>query len=116
MKKSVSQLAGVYNKRFEQMLLCLDDAIILSGQKTESMKMLEDSEQAESRRKLLMVEELANQQREVAATAENNYMHQIESDFHQTLIPDLEKRFNDVDDIYADITFDGAFVGLEFDF
>ncbi|WP_395340070.1 HDOD domain-containing protein [Ningiella sp. W23] len=103
MKKSVSQLAAIYNDRFEQMLLSLDDAIILSGQKTQEMKMLEDSEQAESRRKLLMVEELANKQREIAATAENNFMHQIEYDFHRTLIPDLEKRFNDVDDILYNV-------------
>jgi len=109
MKKSVSQLAGVYNNRFEQLLLSLDEAIILSGQKTELMKMLEDSEQAESRRKLLMVEELANKQREIAATAENNFMHEIESQFHRTLIPDLEKRFNDIDDLlYKVLDFDLA--------
>nr|WP_136251414.1 HDOD domain-containing protein [Ningiella ruwaisensis] len=103
MKKSVSQLAAIYNDRFEQMLLSLDEAIILSGQKTEAMKMFEDSEQAESRRKLLMVEELANKQREVAATAENNFMHQIESDFHRTLIPDLENRFNDIEDVFFNV-------------
>ncbi|MFC4700958.1 HDOD domain-containing protein [Glaciecola siphonariae] len=103
MKKSVSQLAGVYNSRFEQMLLSLDDAIILAGQKTEAMKMMEDSEQAESRRKLLMVEELANKQREIAATAENNFMHEIEADFHRTLVPDLEKRFNDIEDLFYNV-------------
>jgi hypothetical protein len=103
MKKSVSQLARIYNDRFEQMLLCIDDAIILAGQKTETMKMMEDSEQAESRRKLLMVEELANKQREIAATAENNFMHEIEADFHRTLIPDLEKRFNDIEDLFYNV-------------
>jgi hypothetical protein len=109
MKKSVSQLAGVYNNRFEQLLLSLDETIILSGQKTELMKMLEDSEQAESRRKLLMVEELANKEREVSATAENNLKHEIESQFHHTLIPDLEKRFNDLDDmLYKVLDFDLA--------
>jgi HD-like signal output (HDOD) protein len=109
MKKSVSQLAAVYNSRFEQMLLSLDNAIILAGQKTETMKMMEDSEQAESRRNLLMVEELANKQREIAATQENNYMHQIEADFHRSLIPDLEKRFNDIEYLfYKVLNFDLA--------
>lgn len=103
MKKSVSQLAAIYNNRFEQLLLSLDDAIILAGQKTESMKMMEDSEQAESRRKLLMVEELANKQREIAATQENNFMHQIEADFHRSLIPDLEQRFRDTDDLLYNV-------------
>jgi hypothetical protein len=115
MKKSVSQLARIYNDRFEQMLLSLDDAIILAGQKTETMKMMEDSEQAESRRKLLMCEELANKQREIAATAENNYLHEIESDFHRTLIPDLEKRFNDIEDLFYNVLdFDPA-LGKLFD-
>lgn len=103
MKKSVSQLAAVYNNRFEQLLLSTDDAILLAGQKTESMRMMEDSEQAESRRTLLMVEELANKQREIAATQENNFLHQIEADFHRTLIPDLEKRFKDTDDLLYNV-------------
>ena len=95
LKKSVSQLARVYNDRFEKLLLSLDEAIIDAGQKTEKQKLIEDSEQNESRRLLLVVEELANKKKEVAQTAENAYLLQVEADFHRLLIADLEIEFRD---------------------
>ncbi len=95
LKKSVSQLASVYNNRFEKLLLSLDEAIIDAGRKTDKQRLIEDSEQNESRRVLLVVEELANKKKEVAATAENAFLQKVEADFHQTLIADLEVEFRD---------------------
>ena len=55
----------------------------------------------------------------------SDYQVGIAYDFYESFAIDLhllagyratELDINDVDDIYADITFDGAFVGLEFDF
>ncbi len=103
LKKSVSQLAGIYNNRFEKMLLSLDEAIIDAGRKTEKQRLIEDSEQHESRRLLLSVEELANKKREIAATAENAFLLQIEADFHQELIADLEVEFRDTEEIMQNI-------------
>lgn len=97
LQKSVSQLAGVYNNRFEKLLLSVDEAIIDAGLKTDKQRLIDDSEQNESRRLLLVVEELANKKKEVAATAENAYLQQVEADFHQTLIADLEIEFRNTD-------------------
>ncbi len=99
LKKSVSQLANIFNGRFEKLLLSIDEAIIDAGRKTEKMRLIEDSEQHEARRDLLMVEELANKKREIAATAQNAFLLQIEADFHQTLIADLEIEFRDIQSI-----------------
>jgi hypothetical protein len=55
MKLSVSQLAATMNNRFEHLLVSIDEAVILSGQKTEKQRTYEDSEQAEARRELLFV-------------------------------------------------------------
>lgn len=98
-KKSVSQLANIFNGRFEKLILDIDEAIIDAGLKTEQMRMLEDSEQHEARRDLLMIEELANKKREIKATQENSFLLQVEADFHQTLIADLEIEFRDIQSI-----------------
>lgn len=95
LKQNVSQLSEVFNDRFEKLLLSLDEAIIDAGRKTDKQKLIEASEQNESRRLLLVVEELANKKKEVAATAENAYLQQVEADFHQTLIASLEDEFKD---------------------
>lgn len=99
LKKSVSQLANIFNGRFEKLMISIDEAIIDAGRKTEKQRMIEDSEQHEARRDLLMVEELANKKREIAATAENAFLLQVEADFHQTLIADLEVDFRDIEGI-----------------
>lgn len=103
LKKSVSQLAGIFNNRFEKLLISVDEAIIDAGKKTETMRLIEDSEQHEARRTLLSVEELANKKREIAATAENAFLLQVEADFHQELIADLEVEFRDTKDIMENI-------------
>lgn len=95
LKQSIPQLPEVFNDRFEKLLLSLDEAIIDAGQKTDKQKLIEASEQNESRRLLLVVEELANKKKEVAATAEHAYLKQVEADFHETLIVDLEVEFRD---------------------
>lgn len=100
MKESVVQLAGAYNNRFEQFLLSVDEATIMAGKKTEKMKMLEDSEQFEARRELLMVEELANRKREMEATAENNFIMEVEQRFHDSLVESLDEQLNDFDHIF----------------
>jgi sugar/nucleoside kinase (ribokinase family) len=64
MKLSVSQLASTMNSRFDHLLVSLDEAILLSGQKTEKQRIMEDSEQADARRELLFVEEVAIKNRE----------------------------------------------------
>lgn len=93
LKKSTTQLAEVYNDRFEKLLLSLDEAIVDAGRKTEKQKLIEQSEQNESRRLLLVVEELAMKKKEVAQTAENAYLQQIEADFHLALTADLIEEF-----------------------
>jgi len=94
-KQSVSQLTEVFNDRFEKLLLSLDEAKIDAGQKTDKQKLIDASEQNDSRRLLLVVEELANKKKEVAATAENAYIQQIEADFHESLMEDLKVEFRD---------------------
>ncbi len=103
MKQSVTQLAGVFNDRFLQLLISLDEAIVLSGKKTDKMKMLEDSEQHDARRELLMVEEIANRKREIEAGEEMTHQLKIESQFHQKLIADIEQRLQDTDTILSSI-------------
>lgn len=95
----VSQLTSLYNERFEKLLLSLDEAIIDAGRKTERQKIIEDSEQFEARRELLMVEEIANKKREIQASAKNAFLLQIESKFHQALLPELELEFRNIDTI-----------------
>ncbi len=95
MKVSVSQLARTINSRFEHLLADLDEAIILSGKKTAHMKMLEDSEQFEARRELLLVEEVANRAREEQADITKGHLKQVEAEFHQRYITDLRKHFED---------------------
>lgn len=80
-----------------------DEAIIDAGRKTESQKFIEDSEQFEARRILLSVEELANKKREIVATAKNTYLLQMEADFHQELIADLEVEFRNTQSIMQDV-------------
>jgi hypothetical protein len=92
-QKSLTQLAGVYNDRFEKLLLSLDEAIIDAGQKTNKQILIDASEQNDSRRLLLMVEELAIKKKEVAATAEQAYLQQVETDFHEALFADLDDEF-----------------------
>jgi len=103
LKKSVSQLAGIFNNRFEKLLLSADEATIDAGRKTETQRLIEDSEQHEARRLLLSVEELANKKREKQATAENAFLHQVEADFHQELIADLEIEFRDTQEIMHNV-------------
>lgn len=99
LKKSVSQLANIFNGRFEKFLISIDEALIDAGRKTEKQRMIEDSEQHEARRDLLMVEELANKKREIAATSHNAFLLQVEADFHQHLIADLEIEFKNTKEI-----------------
>lgn len=99
LKQSVSQLAGIYNNRFDKLLLSVDEAIVDAGRKTEAQRLLEDSEQHEARRLLLSVEELANKKRELQATAENAFLFQVEADFHQELVADLEIEFRNTAEI-----------------
>lgn len=103
LKRSVSQLAGIYNNRFEKLLLSVDEAIIDAGRKTETQRLIEDSEQHEARRRLLSVEELANKKREIQATAENAFLLQVEASFHQELVADLEVEFRDTDEIMHNV-------------
>lgn len=95
LKQSTPQMSEVFNDRFEKLLLSVDEATVHAGKKTDKQKLIEASEQNESRRLLLVVEELANKKKEVAATAENAYLQQVESDFHDALIVDLESEFKD---------------------
>jgi hypothetical protein len=96
-QQSVSQLASEYNMRFEKLLLSQDEAIIDAGLKTDKQRLIEQSEQNESRRLLLVIEELANKKKEVAASAENAFLKQVEIDFHEALIADLDIEFKDTD-------------------
>lgn len=95
LNNSVAKIAGVYNDRFEKMLLSVDEAIIDAGRKTEKQKQIESSEQNDSRRLLLVVEELANKKKEVAASAEQAYLQEVENEFHEALVDDLKEVFKD---------------------
>lgn len=90
-------MAAIYNERFEKLLLSLDEAIIDAGRKTKKQIQIEDSEQFESRRTLLVIEELANKQREVEQTAETEYLQRVEAEFHASLIEELKVQFQDTD-------------------
>jgi hypothetical protein len=94
-QQRVSQLANEYNMRFEKLLLSRDEAIIDAGLKTDKQRLIETSEQNDSRRLLLVIEELANKKKEVAASAESAYLLEVEADFHQALIADLDIEFQD---------------------
>jgi hypothetical protein len=94
-QKSVTEIADIYNERFEKLLLSVDEAIIDAGMKTDKQQKIDASEQQNSRRLLLVVEELANKKKEVAATAEQAFMQQVEADFHDSLVADLELEFTD---------------------
>ena len=103
MKVSVSQLARTINSRFEHLLVNLDEAIVLSGQKTAHMKMLEDSEQSEARRELLLVEEVANKVREEKADITKTHLKLAEAEFHQSYITDLRKHLSDPEYILSEV-------------
>ena len=94
-KHNVSPLIGVYNDRFNKLLLSLDEGIIDAGKKTDRQKLIESSEQNDSRRLLLDVEELAIKKKEVAANAEHAFLQQVEATFHEALLPRLEMEFKD---------------------
>jgi hypothetical protein len=94
-QQSGSQVAEDHNMRFEKLLLSVDEAVIDAGLKTDQQRLLEKSEQNDSRRLLLVVEELANKKKEVAASAEKAYLEQVEADFHQSLMADLDLEFKD---------------------
>lgn len=97
MKLSVSQLAATLNSRFEHLLVSLDEAVVLSGQKTEKQKIMEDSEQADARRELLFVEEVAIKNREEIHQQENQFIRQVEAEFHESLIRDLAEKFKNTE-------------------
>ncbi|MEM0910788.1 MAG: HDOD domain-containing protein [Pseudomonadota bacterium] len=99
MKESVTQLATEVNNRFEQYLLSLDKATVMSGRKTRQMKELEDSEQYEARRELLFIEELATKKREEIESKENSYIAQIEREFHDVLMLEMDKQLCDTSEL-----------------
>ncbi len=94
-QQSAFNVIDVYHERFEKLLISLDEAIIDAGRKTEKQRLIESSEQNESRRLLLGVEELANKKKEVAASAEQAYLQKVEDDFHKFLIADLKVDIED---------------------
>lgn len=96
-KRNISQLSEVFNSRFEKMLLCVDDAIVDAGRKTEKQLLKESSEQLNARRKLLSVEEVANKKRELLRGAESETLSQVEKEFHQIIAGDLEQAFQDTE-------------------
>ncbi|WP_412972218.1 HDOD domain-containing protein [Glaciecola sp. MF2-115] len=97
MKLSVSQLASTMNSRFDHLLVSLDEAILLSGQKTEKQRIMEDSEQADARRELLFVEEVAIKNREEINQKQNLFIQQVEAEFHVSFINDLAEKIRDTD-------------------
>jgi hypothetical protein len=97
MKLSVSQLASTLNSRFDHLLVSLDEAVVLSGQKTEKQRIMEDSEQADARRELLFVEEVAIKNREEINQKQNQFIQQVEAEFHVSFISDLAEKIRDTD-------------------
>ncbi|MFT5277417.1 MAG: hypothetical protein ACI97K_001170 [Glaciecola sp.] len=97
MKLSVSQLASTMNNRFEHLLTSLDEAVLLSGKKTDKQRIMEDSEQADARRELLFVEEVAIKNREDLNEKQNQFIQQIEAEFHVSLINDLAEKFRNTE-------------------
>lgn len=93
MKLSVSQLASTMNNRFEHLLVSSDEAILLTGQKTEKQRIMEESEQADARRELLFVEEVNIKNREEKTQKQHLFIQQVEAEFHVSLMNDLAERF-----------------------
>jgi hypothetical protein len=93
MKLTVTQLASTMNNRFEHLLVSLDEAVILSGKKTDKQRIMEDSEQVYARRELLFVEEVTIKDREQISHKRNLFIQQVEAEFHVGLINDLAERF-----------------------
>eukprot|EP00232_Nephroselmis_pyriformis_P022997 CAMPEP_0182872676 /NCGR_PEP_ID=MMETSP0034_2-20130328/11863_1 /TAXON_ID=156128 /ORGANISM="Nephroselmis pyriformis, Strain CCMP717" /LENGTH=208 /DNA_ID=CAMNT_0025005281 /DNA_START=31 /DNA_END=653 /DNA_ORIENTATION=+ len=85
------------NSRFDHLLVSLDEAILLSGQKTEKQRIMEDSEQADARRELLFVEEVAIKNREEINQKQNLFIQQVEAEFHVSFINDLAEKIRDTD-------------------
>lgn len=95
MKLSVSQLASTMNNRFEHLLISSDEAIRLTGKKTEKQRIMEESEQADARRELLFVEEVTIKNREEKNYKQHLFIQQVEAEFHVSLMNDLAERFRD---------------------
>lgn len=115
MKLSVSQLASTINSRFEHLLVSLDEAVLLSGQKTEKQRIMEDSEQAEARRELLFVEEVAIKNREDLHQKQNLFIRQVEAEFHISLINDLAERFKNTEYVLEKVLGYDPSIGKVFD-
>jgi hypothetical protein len=115
MKLSVSQLASTMNQRFEHLLVSLDEAVILSGKKTEKQRIMEDSEQADARRELLFVEEVAIKNREEISQKRNLFIQQVEAEFHVSLINDLSERFKNTEFILEKVLGFDLSIGKIFD-
>ncbi len=115
MKLNVSQLASTMNQRFEHLLVNLDEAVILSGKKTEKQRIMEDSEQADARRELLFVEEVAIKNREEISQKRNLFIQQVEAEFHASLINDLSERFKNTEFILEKVLGFDLSIGKIFD-
>ena len=95
MPAKVSQMASLYNQRFDQLLLCKDEALTIAGMKPRFKKTMEDSKEEELRRQLLTVEEVAKDQRKLEQTKESQFLQKVEADFHRVFINEIEKQFTD---------------------
>ncbi|MFQ3206053.1 MAG: hypothetical protein ACI9IT_000187 [Glaciecola sp.] len=115
MKLSVSQLASTMNNRFEHLLVSLDEAVILSGKKTEKQRIMEESEQADARRELLFVEEVAIKNREDIIQKRKLFIQQVEAELHVSLINDLAERFKNTDFILEKVLGYDPSIGKIFD-
>jgi hypothetical protein len=103
------------NNRFEHLLVSLDEAVILSGKKTEKQRIMEDSEQADARRELLFVEEVAIKNREEITQKRNLFIQQVEAEFHVSLINDLAERFRNTEFVLEKVLGYDLSIGKMFD-
>lgn len=115
MKLSVSQLTATMNSRFEHLLVSLDEAVLLSGHKTEKQRIMEDSEQAEARRELLFVEEVAIKNREELSQKQKLFIQQVEAEFHVSLLSELAEQFKNTDYVLEKVCGFGPSIGKIFD-
>jgi hypothetical protein len=103
MNLSVSQLASTMNNRFEHLLVSSDEAVLLTGQKTEKQRIKEESEQVNARRELLFVEEITIKNREEKKQKHHLFIQQVEAEFNDSLMNDLAEKFRNTSYVFEKV-------------
>lgn len=111
MKKNIADLVAEINDRFDEFLVSEEKAYATVGKKTAKQIAIENSEQFDSRRALLNVEEDTNKKREQELQQKERLKAKVESEFHEDVAEELQKRLSDTDDIMTSVLDIGTNIG-----